>query len=116
MAGNYSAAHEENFEDSPWGQLHSHAARGQRGILFSFPANEVISSHANTRLWRRFPVDLPVRILPCSRFPAVARTGRGTELSRNGMALYAGVDIELPARLLFSVLQTSYPHRALALA
>src|SRR4051794_13913732 len=40
-------------------------------------------------------MDLPVRVLPCSRLPAVAMTGRGTELSRNGMALHAGVDIEL---------------------
>jgi hypothetical protein len=64
-------------------------------MLCSFAANEVTSSHAKTRRWRRFPVDLPVRVLPCSRLPAVAMTGRGTELSRNGMALHAGVDIEL---------------------
>jgi hypothetical protein len=57
--------------------------------------NEVTSSHANTRRWRRFRVDLPVRVLTCSRLPAVVMTGRGTELSRNGMALHAAVDIEL---------------------
>ena len=39
-------------------------------------------------------MDLPVRILPCSRLPVIAMTGRGTELSRGGMALHAGVDLE----------------------
>jgi hypothetical protein len=52
------------------------------------------TSATNTRRWKRHPVDLPVRILPCSRLPVIAMTGRGTELSRGGMALYAGVDLE----------------------
>jgi hypothetical protein len=52
------------------------------------------TSHTNTRRWQRYPVDLPVRILPCSRLPATAVTGRGTELSQGGMALYTGVDME----------------------
>src|SRR2546430_14066005 len=46
------------------------------------------------RSWQRHPMDLPVRILPCSRLPAIAMTGRGTELSHGGMALYTGVDLE----------------------
>ena len=37
---------------------------------------------------------LPVRVLPCSRLPAIAMTGRGTELSQGGMALYTAVDLE----------------------
>jgi len=52
------------------------------------------TSHTNTRRWPRYPVDLPVRILPCSRLPATAVTGRGTELSQGGMALYTAVDME----------------------
>jgi hypothetical protein len=55
----------------------------------------VTSSETNTRFWRRYAVDLPVRILPCSRLPALALTGRGTELSRSGMAVYAVMDLEL---------------------
>jgi hypothetical protein len=39
-------------------------------------------------------MDLPVRILPCNRLPVIAVTGRSTELSRGGMALYTGVDLE----------------------
>src|SRR5437660_12309317 len=54
----------------------------------------MIASHTNTRRWQRYPVDFAVRILPCSRLPAIAVTGRGTELSQCGMALYAGVDLE----------------------
>jgi hypothetical protein len=52
------------------------------------------TSTANTRRWKRHPVDLPVRILPCSRLPVIAMTGRGTELSHGGMALHTGVDLE----------------------
>jgi len=49
---------------------------------------------ANTRRWQRHSVDLPVRVLLCSRLPATAVAGRGTGLSQGGMALDAGVDIE----------------------
>ena len=52
------------------------------------------TSHTNTRRWQRYPVELPVRILPCSRLPAIAATGLGTGLSEGGMALYTGVDME----------------------
>ena len=53
------------------------------------------TSAANTRRWQRHPtLDLPVRILPCNRLPAIAMTGRGTELSQGGMALYTAVDLE----------------------
>ena len=50
---------------------------------------------ANTRRWQRYPEELRVRILPCSRLPAIAVPGRGTGFSQGGMALHAGVDMEL---------------------
>jgi len=50
--------------------------------------------HTNTRRWQRYPEELRVRILPCSRLPAIAVTGRGTGLSQGGMALYTGIDME----------------------
>jgi PilZ domain-containing protein len=53
------------------------------------------ASHTNTRRWQRYPHELRVCILPCSRFPAIAVTGRGTGLSQGGMALHAGVNMEL---------------------
>ena len=52
-------------------------------------------SHTNTRRWHRYPEELRVRILPCSRLPAIAVTGRGTGLSQGGMALHAVVNLEL---------------------
>jgi hypothetical protein len=53
------------------------------------------ASHTNTRRWQRHPEELQVRVLPCSRLPAIAVPGRGTRLSQGGMALHAGVDMEL---------------------
>jgi hypothetical protein len=53
------------------------------------------ASHTNTRRWQRYSQELRVCILPCSRLPAIAVTGRGTGLSQGGMALHAGVDMEL---------------------
>ena len=53
------------------------------------------ASHANTRRWQRYPEELRVRILPCSRLPAIAVPGRGAGLSQGGMALHAGIDMEL---------------------
>ena len=52
------------------------------------------ASHTNTRRWPRYSEDLRVRILPCSRLPAIAVTGRGTGLSQGGMALYTRIDME----------------------
>src|SRR5438552_16728129 len=53
------------------------------------------TSAKNTRRWQRHPtMGLPVRVLPCSRLPAIAMTGRGTELSQGGMVLYTAVDLE----------------------
>jgi hypothetical protein len=53
------------------------------------------ASHTNTRRWQRHPEELRVRVLPCSRLPAIVVPGRGTRLSQGGMALHAGVDMEL---------------------
>jgi hypothetical protein len=71
------------------------------------------TSHKNTRRWQRYPVDLPVRFLPCSRLPAIAVTGRGTELSQGGMALYTGVDME-PDDLMEVEFLTPHPWKVMA--
>ena len=68
---------------------------------------------ANIRRWQRHPVQLPVRILPCSRLPAIAVAGRGTGLSQGGMALYAGVDME-PDDLIEVEFPTPHPVRVMA--
>jgi hypothetical protein len=71
------------------------------------------TSHTNTRRWQRYPVDLPVRFLPCSRLPATAVTGRGTELSQGGMALYTAVDME-PDDLMEVEFLTPHPWKVMA--
>lgn len=70
-------------------------------------------SHANIRRWQRHPVELPVRILPCSRLPATAVAGRGTGLSQGGMALDARVDME-PDDLIEVEFPTPHPVRVMA--
>ena len=71
------------------------------------------AAQANIRRWQRHPVELPVRILPCSRLPASAVPGRGTGLSQGGMALYAGVDLETDD-LIEVEFPTQHPVRVLA--
>jgi PilZ domain len=71
------------------------------------------ASHANTRRWQRHAVELPVRILPCSRLPVTAVAGRGTGLSQGGMALYAGVDMQ-PDDLIEVEFPIPYPVRVMA--
>ena len=46
-----------------------------------------------TRVWPRHQVDLPVRIAPVNHTSEVQVPGLATELSRAGVAIYAGVDL-----------------------
>jgi len=46
-----------------------------------------------TRVWPRHQVDLPVRIAPVNNASEVQVPGLATELSRAGVAIYAGVDL-----------------------
>lgn len=71
------------------------------------------TSYTNTRRWQRYPVDLPVRFLPCSRLPAIAVTARGTELSQGGMALHTGFDME-PDDLMEVEFLTPHPWKVMA--
>ena len=62
-----------------------------------------------TRLWPRYPVDLPVQAVFRHGAQKLAVPGLGTDLSRNGMALYPGltlktgdpieVEFQIPSRL-----------------
>jgi len=62
-----------------------------------------------TRLWPRYPVDLPVQVVCRQGAQKLTVPGLGTDLSRNGMALYAGlmlkagdpieVEFQIPSRL-----------------
>jgi len=54
-----------------------------------------MSSPSKQRRWPRQIADLPVRVLYSKPDGEVAVTGRGTEISEGGMALYAGIPLEL---------------------
>src|SRR5438876_11243916 len=68
-----------------------------------------MTSFPTTRLLPRYPVDLPVKVVFHHGAEKLAVPGRGTDLSRNGMALYAGlilkagdpieVEFQVPFRL-----------------
>jgi PilZ domain len=108
-----TATTKREHEDRSWISCIRNTRCSQRSILSSFPVAEMIASHTTTRRWQRYPVDLPVRILPCTRLPATAITGRGTELSRGGMALYTGVDME-PNDLMEVEFLSPHPFKVMA--
>lgn len=49
----------------------------------------------NTRQWRRYQIDLPVRIVALNGIPTMPVLASGTEISRAGMALRAAIAFEL---------------------
>lgn len=100
-------------EDFAWIGRIRNARRGRHGLCLSFWVAEMTPSDANARRWQRHPVELPVRILPCSRLPATSVAGLGTTLSQGGMALYAGVDME-PDDLIEVEFKTPNPVRVMA--
>jgi hypothetical protein len=51
-------------------------------------------SPTNTRRWPRYPVDLPLRIVPLEGIVEVDVAGRTTEISEGGMALCAGISLQ----------------------
>ncbi|MFZ1141358.1 MAG: PilZ domain-containing protein [Candidatus Sulfotelmatobacter sp.] len=89
------AVTKRSLEDRLWLGCIRNIGFDQRGVFFSPRVTQMTASHANTRRWKRYPEELRVRVLPCSRLPAIAVTGRGAGLSQGGMALHAGVDMEL---------------------
>lgn len=55
----------------------------------------MIMSSTQTRIWPRHQVDLPVRIAPANHVSEIRVPGLATELSRTGVAIYAGIDLGL---------------------
>jgi PilZ domain len=51
-------------------------------------------SPPTTRRWPRYPVDLPVQVVFHHEAEKLVVQGLGTELSRNGMTLYAGLTVK----------------------
>ncbi|MGO9125613.1 MAG: PilZ domain-containing protein [Terriglobales bacterium] len=53
-----------------------------------------MQSHANTRRWPRYPVNLPVSVLLCDGPKEKHVSGLGIEISEGGMSLYAGIPLQ----------------------
>jgi PilZ domain len=51
-------------------------------------------SSINARRWRRYHLDLPVQVIVGQGAHRMVVSGRGTELSRGGMALHACLSLE----------------------
>jgi hypothetical protein len=66
-----------------------------------------MQSPANTRRWRRYPVNLPVNVLLCNGLKEKHVSGLGIEISEGGMSLYAGIPLQ-PGDL--TEIEFSQPH------
>ena len=62
-----------------------HAGQHAKAMMLSSPT---------PRRWRRYQVELPVHVLVRDEAQRMAIPGCGTELSRGGMALYAGLSLQ----------------------
>ena len=67
----------------------------------------------STRRWQRHQVDLPVRIVAVNEILTTPILGRGSEISRAGMALHTSVDLQ-PGDLMQLQFPTSSPSRVRA--
>jgi len=70
----------------------------------------VVCHFGSTRRWPRYEVDLPVRIIALNGILTTPVAGRGSEISRAGMALRARVSVR-PGDLMGLQFPTSKPSR-----
>lgn len=70
----------------------------------------------NTRRFRRYKLDVPVRIITQSEFTTKITQGRGNELNEGGLAVQAGVELEVGdvVEVEFTPAYTGQPLRARA--
>jgi|SRR5215813_9586104 len=57
-------------------------------------SDQITAATITPRRWLRYPIDLPVRVAFHHGEEKVIVPGRAVELSRGGMALYAGLILE----------------------
>ncbi|HEY1679326.1 MAG TPA: PilZ domain-containing protein [Candidatus Sulfotelmatobacter sp.] len=75
--------------------------------------NQVAATSSNTRRWPRYQVDLPVRIIGLNGVLTNPIMGRGSDISRAGMALRASVALK-PGDLMQLQFPTAEPSRVSA--
>ena len=52
-------------------------------------------SYSNVRRWRRYKLDVPVRLIVSKENKVSIVQGRGNELNDGGMAVFAGVELRI---------------------
>ncbi len=68
--------------------------RGGTYLVGEQQATPTMVARLTARRWRRYPVDIPVQVALRDGAEKLVVLGRGTELSRGGMALYAGLTLK----------------------
>jgi hypothetical protein len=53
------------------------------------------ASKPGVRRWRRFQIDVPIRVIVRKETKVLILDGRGSSLSEGGMAMYAGAEFKL---------------------
>lgn len=56
-------------------------------------------SVVNTRRWKRYKLDVPVRIIVHNRMKTKIVDGRGNELNEGGLCIAAGVELQIGDRV-----------------
>ena len=56
-------------------------------------------SMVNTRRWKRYKLDVPVRVIVHSRMKTKIVDGRGNELNEGGLSVAAGVELQIGDRV-----------------
>jgi PilZ domain len=56
-------------------------------------------STVNTRRWKRYKIDVPVRVIVHSRMKTKIVDGRGNELNEGGLSVAAGVELQIGDRV-----------------
>ena len=55
----------------------------------------VVQAFATERRWQRFKLDLPLRVVIPQKHKTTIVSGRGTEISEGGLAIFAGTELHL---------------------
>ncbi|MGA8314046.1 MAG: PilZ domain-containing protein [Terriglobales bacterium] len=56
---------------------------------------KTVPKYVSTRRWRRFEVDIPVRLVVCKEMKTTIFDAKGNSLGEGGMALFAGTELRM---------------------
>ena len=67
--------------------------------LATFLPQSITESQVNTRRWKRYKLDVPVRVIVHTRMKTKIVDGRGNELNEGGLCVAAGVELQIGDRV-----------------